>query len=191
MKQVHDAFPKDVVIGFRHFPLGFHDQAGPAAEAAYAAHQQGKFWEYHDLLFKQQKDLSEDIYVSIAKELQLNLDQFNRDRNGQAATDQIKLDIEIAQLVEANGTPAFLINGQLQFGALPFDTIKTAVATQIEVVGSRMAENDEPVHHARAHVTGENFSRGKLEVSHVPLGDAPVRGPDDALITAVIFSDFQ
>jgi len=171
--------------------LGFHDQAGPAAEAAYAADQQGKFWEYHDQLFLKQQSLSEGTYVAIAKELKLDMDKFNRDRNGQAAANHIRLDIQVAKALEANGTPAFVVNGRLEFGALPFDTIKSMVETQIAAVTERMKQKKEDIPNARAFISENNHKRAKLGIAYAPIDGAATRGGEEALVTAVVFSDFQ
>ena len=59
MEEVLKAYPKDVKVVFMQYPLPFHDKAEGAAVAALAAHQQGKFWEMHDLLFTNQQTLGD------------------------------------------------------------------------------------------------------------------------------------
>jgi len=105
---------------FKHLPLqAIHDQALPAAQAAWAAQQQGKFWPYHDALFARQKELGEKLYTQIAQQLQLDLAQFDRDRNSDAALKAINSDLDLAQRIGINGTPFFTLNGQIL--PLPFD----------------------------------------------------------------------
>ncbi len=102
-----------VTLVYKHFPLSqIHPQAAPAAQAAWAAQQQEKFWEYHDALFDQQNRLGENLYVAIAEDLSLDLEQFNRDRNSPAAKAAINEDLELAQKVGIRGTPFFALNGQ-------------------------------------------------------------------------------
>jgi protein-disulfide isomerase len=107
----------EVTLVYKHFPLvQIHDQAIPAAQASWAAYQQGKFWEYHDALFKQQNRLGEDLYLELAKSLNLNLAKFNFDR--QKAPQEIIKDVEIGKKLDINGTPFFIINGETFSGAL-------------------------------------------------------------------------
>jgi protein-disulfide isomerase len=109
----------EVSLAYKHLPLAqIHDQAVPAAKAAWAAQQQGKFWEYHDFLFANQQNLSEEYYQALAVELELDLDQFNRDRNSEEAKDAINADLAMAQELGATGTPFFVVNGEPVFGAL-------------------------------------------------------------------------
>ncbi|MEM9273864.1 MAG: DsbA family protein [Cyanobacteria bacterium P01_F01_bin.143] len=103
-----------VTLVYKHFPLTqIHSYAQSAAEAAWAAQQQGKFWPYHDALFEQQKELGEDLYLAIAQSLNLDLEQFNRDRHSLAAKAAINSDIELAEQVGIRGTPFFALNGQV------------------------------------------------------------------------------
>ena len=99
----------NVALVYKHFPLvTIHPQALPAAKASWAALQQGKFWEFHNALFERQGDLNEQAYQTIATQLELNLAQFNRDRNSFAATEAIAQDMQLAGNLNIAGTPAFL-----------------------------------------------------------------------------------
>ena len=100
----------------------------PAAKAAWAAQQQGKFWEYHNALFEQQKQLSEELYGAIAKNLNLNLEKFNSDRNSPAAEAAIEKDIQIAQTLGIDGTPFFILNGETFSGAVELSEMETILA---------------------------------------------------------------
>ncbi|MGK7897701.1 MAG: DsbA family protein [Xenococcus sp. (in: cyanobacteria)] len=103
-----------VTLVYKHFPLSqIHPQAESSALAAWAAQKQGQFWEYHDALFAQQKQLGEDLYLTIAEDLDLDLEQFNRDRNSSEAKAAINRDLALAQKVGIRGTPFFALNGQV------------------------------------------------------------------------------
>lgn len=105
---------------YKHLPLqAIHDQALPAAQAAWAAQQQGQFWPYHDALFSRQEKLGEKLYTDIAQQLQLDLGQFDRDRNSDAALKAINSDLDLAQTIGITGTPFFALNGQVL--PLPFN----------------------------------------------------------------------
>ncbi|NEQ89169.1 MAG: thioredoxin domain-containing protein, partial [Moorea sp. SIO2I5] len=117
----------EVILVYKHFPLTrIHSQALPAAQAAWAATQQGKFWQYHDALFANQKQLGEELYVEIAQDLDLDLEQFNRDRN--AADRAIAEDMQLAQLLGLSGTPFFVMNGESFSGAVPLQQIEAILA---------------------------------------------------------------
>ena len=103
-----------VTLVYKHFPLSqIHPYAQSAAEASWAAQQQGKFWEYHDVLFEEQKQLGEGLYIAIAEDLDLDLEQFNRDRHSPEAEAAINSDLELAQKVGIRGTPFFALKGQV------------------------------------------------------------------------------
>jgi protein-disulfide isomerase len=118
-QQAHDdlqVFHKrhpDVRMVYKHLPLvQIHDQAMPAALAAWAAYQQGKFWEYHDQLFARQADLNEATLVAIAQQLDLNRPRFDRDRGSTTAMQAIADDLKLADTVGAEGTPLFIVLGK-------------------------------------------------------------------------------
>jgi protein-disulfide isomerase len=109
----------EVTLTYKHLPLkSIHPQALPAAKAAWAAQQQGKFWEYRDRLFEQQKQLGEELYVAIAENLNLDVEQFNRDRNSKDAEAAINQDLALAGDLGINGTPFFFLNQEAFSGAL-------------------------------------------------------------------------
>ncbi|AOY84754.1 thioredoxin domain-containing protein [Moorena producens JHB] len=114
VKQFMDKHSDQVTLVYKHLPLTqIHPQAIPAAKAAWAAFQQGKFWEYEDALFEQQNSLDEELYVAIAQDLNLDLEQFNRDRISVGAEAAIRDDITLAQTLAVNGTPFFVLNTEV------------------------------------------------------------------------------
>ncbi|WP_055077011.1 DsbA family protein [Pseudanabaena sp. 'Roaring Creek'] len=119
----------DVTLVYKHFPLSeIHQQAEPAALAAWAAFQQGKFWEYHNALFERQTDLSESFYLEQAKALNLDIDRFNRDRQSPQAKDAVKKDFELGKSLGVRGTPSFVINGVFFSGAPTVSDLEGLVA---------------------------------------------------------------
>lgn len=129
LKQFLARHPQEVTLAYKHFPLSaIHPEAISAAKAAWAALQQGKFWEYHDALFAQQKNLGEELYVATAKDLNLNLAQFNRDRNSQVATQAIGQDMVMAEKLGISGTPFFVMNGEAFSGAVRVSDFEKVLA---------------------------------------------------------------
>jgi protein-disulfide isomerase len=112
LKQLVAKYPKKLTLVYKHYPLtSIHDQAMPAAQAAWAAAQQGQFWPYHDALFTQQKSLGEALYLAIAKNLNLDMAKFERDRK--AALPAIQKDIDFGSRLGIAGTPFLVLNGDI------------------------------------------------------------------------------
>lgn len=104
---------------FRHFPLRmYHPNAYAAAVAAEAAGKQGKFWEMHDLIYQNQKKLSENFLLSLADELNLDRDQYTIDMKSDEISGKIEKDYESGIRSGVNGTPTFFKNG---FRLLTYD----------------------------------------------------------------------
>lgn len=97
---------------FRQFPLSFHRNAMGAARASLAAHEQGKFWEFHDRLFENTKQLDVDSLKKHAKDVGLNQARFNAALDGDKYEDAVKRDIELGKEVAVNGTPTLFVNGK-------------------------------------------------------------------------------
>ena len=118
-----------VTLTYKHLPLtSIHAEALPAAKAAWAAGQQGKFWQFHDALFTNQKQLGEALYQSTAKSLGLDLAKFERDRTSSAAATAINQDVEIAEKLGVEGTPFFVMNGEPLPGAVQLSDLEAALA---------------------------------------------------------------
>lgn len=98
-------------VVFKNFPLSNHTFAKKAAAAALAAECQGKFWEFHDELFKHYRSLNDEKILEIARELGLNEAQFNKDRQDPLILEKIKGDYEEGQKIEVKGIPAVFMNG--------------------------------------------------------------------------------
>ncbi len=104
---------KDVTLFYKYFPLQMHTHARNAAKAAYAAHQQGKFWEMHDAIFESQGDLSDEAYGKMAKQLKLNGKTFEKDRLSTQAEAAVAADIKEGDAARLSGTPSLYVNGLL------------------------------------------------------------------------------
>lgn len=111
LKDLLAKYPNKFTLVYKHFPLyQIHEQALPASTAAWAAFQQGKFWEYHDALFTNQKQLGETLYLDTAKKLKLKLTKFASDRK--LAIKPIQNDLLLAQKLGLGVTPSFIITSQ-------------------------------------------------------------------------------
>lgn len=104
-------YPKSARIVFKNFPLSSHKFAGQAAAAALAAQRQGKFWEFHDELFKNHRSLNDKKILEIAQKLGLNEAQFNKDRQDPEILARINQEYEEGEKLEVRGIPAIFMNG--------------------------------------------------------------------------------
>lgn len=108
-----EKYKKEIKIVFKNYPLPMHQFAGAAATAAMAAHRQGKFWEFHHKLFESSSSLSNEKIQSIARDLKLNMETFNRDLKDPAIQSLISRDMNEGSTAEVPGTPTIFINGKL------------------------------------------------------------------------------
>jgi protein-disulfide isomerase len=116
-----------VTLVYKHFPLTqIHPEALPAARASWAANKQGKFWEYHDALFANQAKLGEPLYLETAKSLKLDLKKFNADRK--IADAAIVKDFTLGRKVGVEGTPTFILNGEVVAGSASLADLEKALA---------------------------------------------------------------
>ena len=112
LEQVLEIYPKDVRIVELNFPLKKHKFARPAAVAALAAGKQGKFWELQGLLFENFRKLNDQLIVKLARDVGLDMPQFERDRKSQGITNLINRDLAQAPRHGVRGTPAVFVNGK-------------------------------------------------------------------------------
>ncbi|UCG38154.1 MAG: thioredoxin domain-containing protein [bacterium] len=101
-----------VKVVFKNFPIRNHRFARPAAEAALAADIQGKFWPFHDRLFENYNRIDEDLILGIARDLELDMDRFGKDRRGPRVAAIINRDMAEAGRVGVRGTPTIFVNGK-------------------------------------------------------------------------------
>jgi protein-disulfide isomerase len=139
LKQIEKEYGNQVQIVFHHFPLmKIHKNALIAAHAAEAARNQNKFWEMHDLLYRNQKEWSEladprPVLVSYAKQLSLNLDAFNRDLESNVIDQKISADIQRGSSQGVTGTPTvFLDSNLVNYQATNLDGLRKGINILLE-----------------------------------------------------------
>ena len=123
-----------VRLVFRDYPLPFHDNAQIAAEAANCAHAQDKFWEYHDVLFENQRALDPASLKSYATRVGLDAEKFGTCLDDGTYTADVKRDYAEGSAVGVRGTPAFFINGRFLNGAQPFQAFKEIIDEELALL---------------------------------------------------------
>ena len=216
-------YPGLVQVRYRHNPLPFHPSARPAALASMAAHAQGKFWEMAELLYENQRELTDEKFLELAEELKLDIDQFKRDLDNPSIAAKIDADAAAMTALGALGTPNFFVNGVQVKGAQSFDVFKRIIDDQLQQAGALVKAGATP---AEAYVTlarknakdpAAFVDYGILEEEAPGLGaaepggapaapkqvadetvykvtvdkDDAQKGSPDALVTIVLFSEFQ
>jgi protein-disulfide isomerase len=113
VKQVLEAYPKDVKFVYKEFPLtSIHNHAMNASKAAVAAQRQGKYWEMHDKLFENFQNLAEDNIKKVAAEVGLNMEQWEKDYKSPEVDKQVQDDMRLAGQSDVRGTPTMFVNGK-------------------------------------------------------------------------------
>jgi hypothetical protein len=167
-----------------------------SAEASMAAHAQGKFWEYHDKLFANQQALDRASLEKYAAELKLNMARFKAELDGHKHKANIDADSKEGASIGANGTPAFFVNGQSVSGAQPFDAFKKVIDQELKKAddlikaGTPLDKLYDKVLDSLAAAPAPAPAAPEEKVNIDP-GNAPSKGPKNAVVTLMEFSDFQ
>ncbi|MFT7644746.1 MAG: protein-disulfide isomerase [Candidatus Paceibacteria bacterium] len=114
---VLNIYKDNINFEYKHFPLPMHSYAQQAAVAAEAAGQQGKFFEFHDLLFENQQTWADSpipnsLFIKYAEELGLDIDLFRKHLKSSILLDKVKTDLAEGKRLKVTGTPTFFLNGE-------------------------------------------------------------------------------
>jgi len=132
LQAVLKAYPTQVKLIFKEFPLDRHSQAAVAAAAALAAHKQGKFWPLHDALFAQNGRLSHEIIVSLAGNIGLDMTRFNSDFNSAEIKKAVAKDVDDGENAGVDSTPTLFIDGQHYNGPLTMAALKPVLDAKLK-----------------------------------------------------------
>lgn len=132
LKEVVGLYPKQVRLAFRDFPIaGLHPKAQKAAEAARCAGEQGKFWEYHDLLFGSQAQATSADFKRFAEQLKLDANSFVTCLDSGKHAAAVASDVQEGTRLGIDGTPTFFINGRRVVGALPLEAFQRIIDREL------------------------------------------------------------
>jgi protein-disulfide isomerase len=197
------AFPGKVRVVWKDQPLAFHKHAKEAAVLArivFLARGEDAFWQFHDRVFEGQKSIGEELRTWAHE---LGVDDAAIDTHRAAAEAQVAANMEEAKRLGVSGTPHFLIDGEALVGSQPLEKFSAVVARHLERGAQLVAQGVAP-HDLYATMVREYWSAPKpkadvvadappedTSVYKVEIGNSPARGPKDALVTLVVFADYQ
>ena len=207
LEQVRTTYgPEKVRIVWKNEPLPFHPNAKPAAEAAqgvFALKGADAFWKFHALAFKNQNALTKENFEKWAKEAGVtDMAKFKAGLESHTWAKKVDDDHELAKKVGVNGTPASYVNGVALSGAQPFDKFKSVIDAELQKAQAKIAAGtakdkvyvamtQENRKNAPPPAEEEEEREDTKSVFKVPVGDSPVLGNKNALVTIAVFSDFQ
>lgn len=199
-------FGDDVRLIYKHFPLPGHGLALPAAKAAWAAHQQGKFWEMHAELYEANSSVKE--IGARAAAMGMDEDQFLRDFSSPAAAKAVDDDMLAGAKLGVTGTPVFYVNGHRYVGYRDAGQWTEVLEYELDLA-ERMMDAGTPRSEVYAAFMKDAVQQRRARDPNPPSPPAqpggldpdvtypvdvegrPALGPADALVTVAVFSDFQ
>lgn len=209
MDELFPEYQNDVKFYACMNALSFHQRATPAGIAAYAAHRQGKYWEFHAKCFENNKNLEDADFQKYAQEIGLNMEQFNKDLKDPALAALVKKHSLTAGALGQTGAPAFFINGELVVGAQPIEKFKEVIDKHLEkakkieargvpmkkihAVASWNAQNNEyrrVIFYGSAPAAKKEPPALSATPQRIEVLDSPRKGTGDKVVVT-LFCDFQ
>ena len=191
IERIASEYPDAVRIVFKMHPLAFHAQAPLAAEAALAAHAQGKFLPMHKKLLESSASLSREKILAIAAEIGLDVPRFTQAIDAKASSATIARETQEVVGIGATGTPATFVNGRFVSGAKPFEFFKTMIDEEIGWAKAGNRPTFTTGTNVRQLSPAANKGPDPTKLYDLPAGNSPSRGPADAPVTILHYTDFQ
>lgn len=130
--RIQEVYGDRIRFVYRDLPLPqIHPDAILAAQAAECADEQDAFWEFHDLIFSNQQDLSRNALGSFAVQMELDINTFNQCLDSGRYQLEVSADMQAAASYGIQGTPTFFINGRPIVGAQPFEVFAAVIDEEL------------------------------------------------------------
>jgi protein-disulfide isomerase len=126
------AYPTQVKLIFKEFPLDSHSQAALAAAAALAAHKQGKFWQLHDAMFAQKGNLSRRGILALAAGIGIDMARFQADLDSAQIKQAVQKEMGQGEQIGVDSTPTLFVDGQRFNGALTLASLKPVIEAELK-----------------------------------------------------------
>jgi protein-disulfide isomerase len=139
LEQVLEQNPANVKIAFKNFPLRNHKFAMPSELAALAAGEQGKFWEFHDLLFENYNKLNDQKIQEIAQAVGLNQEEYEKAKKDTAIQGRVRQDLSDGRQAGVRGTPTIFING-IRIKDRSLKGFQAAIDKQLQKLGKTVTK---------------------------------------------------
>ncbi len=209
MDKILEEYKGKVRVVWRDFPLDFHQNALPAAIVARVAGEEGKFWQMHKKLFENQQALDRPSLEKYAAELGVNVGKVKAALDKKKYEKEVMADMAMGQKIGVRGTPASFVNGIFVSGARPFEQFKAVIDKELAKAEALVSKGvpeakvyDEIMKTAAATVAAAPAAAKKAPdaeptpetdqtIFKVDAGKSPSRGPKNAPVTLVLYSDFQ
>jgi protein-disulfide isomerase len=184
-----------VKIVYKQHPLPSHPQANISAQAALAAHAQGKYFEMQEKIFANMRTLSRPKLEEYAQEIGLDMNRFRADLDSGIYKPILEQESREVVSIGATGTPANFINGRYLRGAQPYEKFKEIIDEELQwaesgnrpefTIGKNVREvlPKQPVRRSR----GPDPNK----VYNIPAGNAPFKGRANAPVTILHYTDYQ
>lgn len=191
LDELDTLFPGKIRRVYRAFPLSRQSTAMLAALMAESARTQGKFWAFYRALYSGIR-LSAPAIWQMARDAGLDMDKVRQDLQNLTHADTIERDLELARRLGVRATPVFFVNGRRVEGAAPASVFAHYIE-QEERLAQSLNDSKTPVYEQLTQHGFAGVRPAKRESSRVeiPNQGAPSRGPADAPVRIVVFSDFE
>jgi len=207
LPQIEENYIKTGKVKFvyRDFPLDFHQYAEKAAEAAECAHEQGKFWEYHDKLFNNQQALDVTNLKKYAKDLGLNSSEFDDCLDSGKMASEVQEDLQDGTALGISGVPSFFINGIPIGGAQPYSSFQQIIDEELSKTPLTIhfplnitydnrkilvnVTSNQKVKYMFASLNGERFSKICSDCDSDAYTDYAREGSNELVIKATNYDD--
>jgi protein-disulfide isomerase len=135
VKLLLETYPGKIRLVVKNYPYKYRDFSKIAAEASLAAHDQGKYWEMHDILLTRSPKLDRASLIAYAGELGLDVKKFTESLDSGKHAGKIEADLKLAESIDLYNTPTFYINGRQIVGERPFEFFKKVIDEQLQLPG--------------------------------------------------------
>jgi protein-disulfide isomerase len=137
LPQILENYGDRIKFVYRDMPI-LAETSAPAAEASHCAHDQGKFWEFHNLMFTDATARTREAYIKFAQDNNLDVTVFTECIDSGKYSGEVTLDLIDGQGLGIRGTPAFYINGRMVSGAQPYEVFQTVIEAEL----AKLAEQE-------------------------------------------------